>query len=85
MAKLVPGGLGLSWPGDENLEARRDERAFRVAPWSNARVQLQAGKFAPVVENWGSRHGSWDNPFVTAPLPCENPTPASTSFVPPLG
>lgn len=61
-------------PGEENLEARLDEWAFRFSLWSNPRLSLQAGKFGTVVGNWVPRHGSWDNPFVTAPLPYENLT-----------
>lgn len=61
-------------PGEGGLEARLDEYALRSTPWSDERFSLQAGKFATVVGNWVPRHGSWENPFVTAPLPYENLT-----------
>ena len=61
-------------PGEGSLEVRLDEYALRYTPWSGQRFSLQAGKFATVVGNWVPRHGSWENPFVTAPLPYENLT-----------
>jgi hypothetical protein len=61
-------------PGDEPFEARLDEYALRVALADDARVNVQVGKFATVVGNWTTRHNSWTNPFVTAPLPYENLT-----------
>ena len=35
-------------------------------------LNVQAGKFATVVGNWIERYDSWNNPFITAPLPYEN-------------
>jgi hypothetical protein len=61
-------------PGEGDLQARLDEYALRYTPWSDVRFSLQAGKFATIVGNWVPRHGSWENPFVTAPLPYENLT-----------
>jgi len=61
-------------PGVDNLQARLDEYALRFTPWMDGRLNVQIGKFATVVGNWVPRHGSWDNPFVTAPLPYENLT-----------
>lgn len=61
-------------PAAESLTARLDEVAVRYTPWNDGRFNLQIGKFATVVGNWVSRHGSWENPFVTAPLPYENLT-----------
>ena len=61
-------------PSDGDTEARLDEYALRLTPWNDGRFTLQAGKFATVIGNWVPRHLSWDNPFVTAPLPYENPT-----------
>lgn len=61
-------------PKDGGMEARADEYVLRVTPWDDGRFNLQAGKFATVVGNWVERHHSWDNPFVTAPLPYENLT-----------
>lgn len=54
--------------GDERL----DEYFMRFTPWEDGRVYLQAGKFATVFGNWVSRHDSWNNPFVNAPLAYEN-------------
>ncbi len=61
-------------PGDEHLRIRLDEYALRVTPGDSGRFNLQIGKFATVVGNWVPRHHSWDNPFITAPLPYENLT-----------
>ena len=61
-------------PSDGNLTARLDEYALRFTPWSDVPFSLQAGKFATVVGNWVPRHGSWENPFITAPLPYSNLT-----------
>jgi hypothetical protein len=61
-------------PANGGLEGRLDEYALRVTPWDDGRFNFQVGKFATVVGNWVPRHGSWDNPFVTAPLPYENLT-----------
>ncbi|HWA84989.1 MAG TPA: hypothetical protein VG710_02100 [Opitutus sp.] len=62
-------------PNDEkSLTARLDEYAVRFSPGTDGRFNLQVGKFATVVGNWVPRHGSWDNAFVTAPLPYENLT-----------
>lgn len=60
-------------PSDENIEARLDEYAIRLSP-RDSRFNVQIGKFATVVGNWVPRHGSWENPFVTAPVPYENLT-----------
>jgi hypothetical protein len=61
-------------PTDGSAEGRLDEYALRLTPWDDGRFNLQVGKFATVVGTWVRRHGSWDNPFVTAPLPYENLT-----------
>jgi hypothetical protein len=61
-------------PSDHGAEVRLDEYALRVTPWDDGRFNLQLGKFATVVGNWTARHGSWENPFITAPLPYENLT-----------
>jgi hypothetical protein len=61
-------------PMQSHAEVRLDEYALRISPWLDARFNLQLGKFATVVGNWVARHYSWDNPFVTAPLPYENLT-----------
>ena len=56
---------------------RLDESAIRITPWEDGRLSVQIGKFSPVVGNWMPRHLSWDNPFVTAPLPYEHLTNVS--------
>ena len=61
-------------PSDADLRGRLDEYAVRFTPSPDAHLSLQVGKFATVVGNWVPRHGTWENPFVTAPLPYENLT-----------
>ncbi len=61
-------------PEADAIRLRLDEYALRVTPWADGRLSFQAGKFAAAVGNWISRHGSWDNPFISAPLPYENQT-----------
>ena len=45
-----------------------------TARLENTAISIQIGKFGTVVGNWVPRHYSWDNPFITAPLPYENLT-----------
>ncbi len=61
-------------PGESGRLVRLDEYVLRLTPFDDGRLNLQVGKFATVVGNWTIRHGSWDNPFITAPLPYENLT-----------
>jgi hypothetical protein len=61
-------------PGEGGPAVRLDEYVLRYTPWENGALNVEVGKFATVVGNWTSRHGSWDNPFITAPLPYENLT-----------
>jgi hypothetical protein len=61
-------------PTDGGVEVRLDEYALRLTPWRQLNLSIQGGKFGTVVGNWVPRHYSWDNPFVTAPLPYENLT-----------
>jgi hypothetical protein len=61
-------------PDEPGQDVRLDEYVLRYTPFDDGRLNLQVGKFATVVGNWTLRHGSWDNPFVTAPLPYENLT-----------
>ena len=61
-------------PSADPLQARLDEVALRVTPFEDAHLNLQVGRFATLVGNWVQRHGSWDNPFVSAPLVYENLT-----------
>lgn len=58
-------------PAPGSLETRLDEYALRWSPRRDGRLTLQVGRFATVVGNWALRHGSWPNPFVTAPVPYE--------------
>ncbi|HEX3730467.1 MAG TPA: hypothetical protein VHV47_11725 [Opitutaceae bacterium] len=61
-------GYGNAWQG------RLDELAVRYSLFGSGHLSLQVGKFATVVGNWAPRHGSWEDPFITAPLPYENLT-----------
>jgi hypothetical protein len=69
-------------PAENDARARLDEWAVRYTPWDDGRFNLQVGKFATVVGNWAKRHDSWDNPFITAPLPYENTTGIWDAFAP---
>jgi hypothetical protein len=59
-------------PTDGGAEVRLDEYFVRYSPARS--VNFQIGQFATVVGNWVSRHDSWQNPFINAPLPYENLT-----------
>ncbi len=61
-------------PGAAGAQVRLDEYALRFTPWRDSRLNVQVGRFATAVGNWGARHGAWSNPFITAPLPYENLT-----------
>ena len=61
-------------PSDQGAQVRLDEYFLRYTPLDHPWVAVQVGKFATVVGNWTSRHLSWDNPFINAPLPYENVT-----------
>lgn len=61
-------------PGAKVRDARFDEYLLRYTPFNGPELNLQAGKFATVFGHWVQRHDSWDNPFITAPLPYENVT-----------
>lgn len=63
---------GFDPGGDVNGDVRFDEYLLRYTPFDDNRLNLQAGKFATIVGNWVSRHDSWVNPFITAPVPYEN-------------
>lgn len=60
--------------GDGPLAVRLDEYALRMRPFPGRHFNLQIGRFGTVVGNWVNRHGSWSDPFITAPLPYENLT-----------
>lgn len=61
-------------PSDKDAQVRLDEYFLRYTPLDHPWIAFQVGKFATVVGNWTSRHFSWDNPFINAPLPYENVT-----------
>ncbi len=69
-------------PRSRSTSARFDEYLVRYTPREDARVNVQVGKFATVVGNWVARHDSWQNPFITAPLPYENVTTISDTAAP---
>jgi hypothetical protein len=57
-------------PGSrEDGDFRVDEVFLRWRPFGDATLNLQAGKFATSFGNWLPRHGFWDDPFLTPPLP----------------
>jgi hypothetical protein len=58
-------------PTDHGVQLRLDEYALRYTPWEDGRLNIQIGTFGSVVGNWIPRHLSWENPFVTAPVPYE--------------
>jgi hypothetical protein len=61
-------------PGYVESRAAVDEYAIRYTPWEDGRLSVQIGKFGTVFGRWTLRHGTWDSPFITAPLPYENLT-----------
>ena len=61
-------------PGDFGTRFRLTEYAVRLNPEIDGPLTLQLGKAATVIGNWVPRHLSWENPFITAPLPYENVT-----------
>jgi hypothetical protein len=69
-------------PSDQGAQVRLDEYFLRYTPLDRPWVAVQVGKFATVVGNWTSRHFSWDNPFINAPLPYENVTGIWDSIAP---
>ncbi len=64
-------------PADERVRVRLDEYALRINPWEADYFDFQIGKFATVAGNFVQRHLSWENPFISAPLPYENLTAIS--------
>ena len=69
-------------PCERPHEARLDEYLLRYTPFADGRLNVQAGKFATVFGGWVPRHHSWENPFVTAPLPYENVTVVTDTVAP---
>jgi len=62
-------------PTDQGAQFRLDEYALRYTPWEDGRLSIEVGKSATIFGRWVTRHLSWDNPFVTAPLVYENALP----------
>lgn len=58
-------------PSSGPVRVRLDEYALRTTPTERGAFTAQVGRFGTVVGSWVPRHGSWSNPFVTAPLPYE--------------
>ena len=56
----------------EDGDFRVDEAFLRWRPLGDGRLNLEIGKFATCFGNWVARHGFWDDPFLTAPLPYDN-------------
>jgi len=69
-------------PRERRVAAHVDEYLVRYTPGETPVVNLQFGKFATIVGSWVSRHDSWNNPFVNAPLPYENVTIVSGTMAP---
>lgn len=63
-------------------DLRADEYLLRYTPFDQPTLNFQLGKFATVFGNWVPRHDSWNNPFITAPLPYENMTITTDQAVP---
>lgn len=63
-------------------QVRLDEYLLRWTPFDDARLNLQVGKFATVFGEWVGRHDSWQNPFITAPVPYENVLTITDPFAP---
>jgi hypothetical protein len=66
----------------DGVDARADEYLLRVMPLADRRLNVQVGKFATVAGGWVPRHHSWENPFVTAPMPYERVTTVSDTRAP---
>ncbi len=62
--------------GYETNALRMDEYFLRGSFFESA-FNIQVGKMGTVFGNWVGRHGSWENPFVTSPLPYETVTSIS--------
>jgi hypothetical protein len=64
-------------PSDNGVRLELDEYFVRFTPSTEGQFNLQIGRFATVAGRWVSRHLSWDNPFINAPMPYEQLTMAS--------
>lgn len=69
-------------PRAARRSARFDEYLLRYTPFHDARLNLQVGNFATLIGNWVPRHDSWNNPFITAPVPYENVTIVTDGVAP---
>lgn len=62
-------------PAANGGRVRVDEYVLRFTPGPQRRIAFQVGKFATVLGSWTTRHDSWRDPFITAPLPYSGFTP----------
>lgn len=69
-------------PGYMNNSVRLDEIFLRGTIVMDA-LDVQVGRFATVFGNWAGRHGSWESPFITAPLPYDQATSVTDNAAPP--
>jgi len=67
----------------EGGDVRLDEYALTWTPLDEPVINVRVGKFATVFGNWVPRHLSWDNPFITAPVPYENVFGIADHIAPP--
>lgn len=69
-------------PGYQNNATRVDEIFLRGTVIINT-LDLQIGKFATVFGNWAGRHGAWESPFISPPLPYDQATSVTDKTAPP--
>ena len=69
-------------PNYQDNDVRVDE-IYTRAVLVTGQLDFQVGKFATVFGSYVSRHDSWDNPFITAPLPYDQVTSVLDGFVMP--
>lgn len=69
-------------PGYQNNSVRLDEIFLRGTVIMNA-LDVQVGKFATVFGNWAGRHGAWESPFISPPLPYDEATSVTDNAAPP--
>lgn len=67
-------------PGYLDNSVRLDEIFLRAAVIPS-HLDLQVGKFATVFGSWASHHDSWNDPFITGPLPYDQVTSVLDGFV----
>ncbi len=66
------GGRGFDPGSYKGGQVRLDQYALRYTPRTDDSFNVQVGQFSTIVGNWTSRHDSWSNPFINAPVPYEN-------------